>query len=170
MLIAVISDTHMNQPSGWFLSLYDQHLAGADVLVHCGDVTGPAVWHHLMQHPNLICAKGNCDWDSALANELDEFAYGRFESPQFDLPEGHDFSLAACHGWGSRSGVPVRVAQHFGMDWDLICFGHTHARYFSDEHGPLMLNPGSLGESGSWALVTVGADSTLSCEFHTVQL
>lgn len=170
MNIAVISDTHMNQPPGWFLRFYDDHLARADVLVHCGDITGAAVLHHLMQHPAFFCARGNCDWDPVFNSELDDFVKVQFSGVQV---HGEDntpgFSLAACHGWGPRSTVPQNVAEHFGIGWDLVCFGHTHSRYFSDEFGPLMLNPGSLGEFGSWALVTVHQNSAPTCEFHTIQ-
>lgn len=170
MQIAVISDTHMNQPPGWFLRFYDDHLAGADALVHCGDITGRAVWSHLMQHPAFFCARGNCDWDTAFDGVLDDFVKAEFSGTQaYGDPGAASFSLAACHGWGPRPAVPANVAAHFGSGWDLVCFGHTHARYFSEEHGPLLLNPGSLGEFGSWAMVTLEAGRAPACEFFTVQ-
>ncbi len=156
MQIAVISDTHMNQPSGWFFRLYEKHLRHADLLIHCGDVVGSELLHYLMGHPNFHCARGNCDWDPALRDQLDDFV----------KLEVNGLSLAVCHGWGPRSTVPVRVAEHFGPSWNLVCFGHTHARYFSDEHGVLLLNPGSLGEFGSWAMVTLDGQGRVECEFR----
>ncbi|MBU1247879.1 MAG: metallophosphatase family protein [Proteobacteria bacterium] len=159
MQIAVISDTHMNQPAGWFIRFYEEHLAVADLLIHCGDVTGFATWQMLMQHPNFHCARGNCDMHVQLGPQLSDFV-------TLDL---NGFRLAACHGWGPRSSVPDRVAAHFGHDWDLICFGHTHARYFSDEHGSLLLNPGSLGETGSWAMAHIDTSGAVSCDFRVAE-
>lgn len=160
MRIAVISDTHMNQPSGWFMRLYDKALSRADIILHCGDVTGPATYHHLCQHPNLHAVRGNCDWDPVLAAEL---------PPLLRLELG-GMRIAMAHGWGSRSGVPDRVAETFGPDFDLICFGHTHKPLWTAEYGPMLLNPGSLGEYGSWALVTVGPGKSLTCEFQSADL
>lgn len=159
----------MDQPSGWFLRLFEEKLLRADVLVHCGDVTGHATWQLLMAHPRPLVAKGNCDWNPALAAELEDFV--RLDLPEVPLRPGRPLSIAACHGWGPRSTVPNRVAEHFLAAEevpDLVCFGHTHQRYFSNEHGVQLVNPGSLGESGSWALVTVISGEPLNCEFRTV--
>ncbi|WP_022660474.1 metallophosphoesterase family protein [Paucidesulfovibrio longus] len=156
--IAVISDTHMNQPPGWFLRVYEQYLAPAHAVLHCGDITGPATYHELCRHPRFHAVLGNCDWDPNLSNDL---------PPMLRL-ELLGLRIGMAHGWGSRSSVPLRVAEAFGPEFDLICFGHTHQQYWSDEFGPQMLNPGSLGEFGSLALVTVAPGKALSCEFVTV--
>lgn len=155
MQVAVISDTHLARPEPWFERVYEQHLAGADVLIHCGDITGHSVWSYLMQHPRFHCVLGNCDWEPALASQLE---------PRITLSlEG--FTVGACHGWGSRSGVPERVAEAFGTEYDLVCYGHTHARDWSTTGGVQLLNPGSLGESRSLALVTLQAGQTPHCRF-----
>lgn len=158
----------MNQPPGWFLRFFDEQLARADLLVHCGDLTGFALWQQLQAHPAAHAARGNCDFDPQLAGRVDEFVRLELDGPGF--ARGRTFSLAACHGWGPRSTVPERVAAHFGPDWDLVCFGHTHQPYFSDEHGVLLCNPGSLGEYGSWAELTVDAHGAVSCRFRTVAI
>lgn len=156
--IAVISDTHMNQPSGWFLRVYQEYLAQADVLLHCGDITGPATYHELCQHPQFHAVLGNCDWDPNLARSL---------KPMLQL-ELCGLRIGLTHGWGNRSSVPQRVAEAFGPNFDLICFGHTHQQYWSKEYGPRLLNPGSLGEHGSFALITVEAGKPLACKFVEV--
>lgn len=155
MRVAVISDTHMNQPSGWFISFYERVLADADAVLHCGDIVGFEVWSFLMQHPRFHAARGNCDFDPRLFDELEDRVCLTLDG----------FTVGLCHGWGSRSGVPMRVAEAFGPEYDLVCFGHTHARYFSDEHGVLLLNPGSAGEHGSVAVVTLMHGQRPSCEF-----
>lgn len=154
MQIAVISDTHMGNPPAWLDQVYATWLEPADALIHCGDITSVATWSYFMQHDNFICVRGNCDWDPQLVDEL---------APMITTTLG-PLTVGATHGWGPRSQVPVKVAQAFGPEYDLVCYGHTHNRDWSVIEGVQLLNPGSLGESGSLALVTAkGKD--LSCEF-----
>jgi predicted phosphodiesterase len=72
------------------------------------------------------------------------------------------------NGWGPRSQVPVKVAQAFGPQCDLVCYGHTHRRGWSVVEGVQLLNPGSLGESGSLAEITVSDQGDMDCRFIDV--
>ncbi|GAB7021868.1 metallophosphoesterase family protein [Salidesulfovibrio brasiliensis] len=155
MLIAVISDTHMTTPGAWLQDVYEKHLAPADALLHCGDITTPAVWSFFMQHPNFHCVRGNCDWDPALVDELD---------PMLSVKLG-GLVVGLTHGWGPRPQVPEKVAEAFGPKYDLVCYGHTHARDWGKRRGVQLCNPGSLGESGSLAHITIGPDGALDCQF-----
>jgi len=155
MKIAVISDTHMGSVPGWLDDVYSTWLAPADALIHCGDITSFETWSYFMQHDNFICVRGNCDWDPQLTDMLKPMLSIKLEA----------LTLGVTHGWGPRSQVPVAVAQAFGPDYDLVCYGHTHARDWSVVEGVQLLNPGSLGESGSLALVTIGDDGSMECEF-----
>ena len=155
MQIAVISDTHMGTPPSWLEAVYARWLGPADALVHCGDITSFATWSYFMQHDNFLCVRGNCDWEPQLADQLEPMLSTRLGP----------LRLGVTHGWGPRSQVPVKVAQAFGPGYDLVCYGHTHARVWSVINGVQLLNPGSLGESGSLALVHVDDDGSLRCEF-----
>ncbi|MGL1863285.1 MAG: YfcE family phosphodiesterase [Pseudodesulfovibrio sp.] len=155
MKIAVISDTHLGAPAGWLDCVYEKWLAPADYLVHCGDITTPEVWSYFMQHDNFLCVRGNCDWDPQLVAELE---------PMLSVKIG-PLTLGVTHGWGPRPQVSVKVAQAFGPSYDLVCYGHTHARDWSIIDGVQLLNPGSLGESRSLAMVTVSQDGDMECEF-----
>lgn len=155
MKIAVISDTHQNTVEPWLEKVYDKWLAPADCLVHCGDITTPDVWSYFLQHDNFLCVRGNCDWDPQLVDTLE---------PMLSATVG-PITLGATHGWGPRSQVPVKVAQAFGPKYDLVCYGHTHKRDWSVVEGVRLVNPGSLGESRSLAIVTVSGDGSLECEF-----
>lgn len=144
MLVAVISDTHLFEPNRWFRRVFEQHLARVGALIHCGDVTGPAMLAFLeASHPNFHGVRGNmCD-----------------TPPGCGLPdrlcvELAGFRLGAAHGWGPRSEVPLRVAEAFGPGYDIVCFGHTH-RFTWLRHGDAwLLNPGALQEGdGSFALL-----------------
>ncbi len=146
MLVAVISDTHLYEPSQWFRGVFRDHLAQADALVHCGDVTGPGMLAFLeASHPNFYGVCGNMCSYGAGAGLPDRITF-----------ELEGFRLGAAHGWGPRSEVPLRVAEAFGPGYDVICFGHTH-RYTWLRHGTTwLLNPGCLQEGeGSLALLTL---------------
>ncbi len=138
MLVAVLSDSHLGEASPWWESIFSRHIAQADAVLHCGDITAPAVLASLLRHKAAFAVAGNCDW--SLAGEL----------PAVRHVQLCGMTVGLCHGWGSRSTVPVRVAEAFRGTCDLACFGHTHQRYFSSEHGLWLLNPGSLAE-GSMA-------------------
>ena len=155
MKIAVISDTHMGRPPAWLDHVYARWLEPADHLVHCGDITSPETWSYFMQHRSFLCVRGNCDWDPRLADELE---------PMLTADLG-GLTLGVTHGWGPRSQVPVAVARAFGPEYDLVCYGHTHSRDWSVVRGVQLCNPGSLGESGSLAVITVDESGSLSCEF-----
>ncbi|QGY39947.1 YfcE family phosphodiesterase [Pseudodesulfovibrio cashew] len=155
MQIAVISDTHLTGPEPWLERVYAKWLAPADCLIHCGDITTFSTWSYFMQHDRFLCVRGNCDWDLQLTAQLQDTLTARVGP----------ITLAAAHGWGPRSQVPIKVAKAFGPDFDLICYGHTHRRDWSIVEGVQMLNPGSLGESRSLALVTVRDDCSMECEF-----
>ncbi|MBI9078523.1 MAG: YfcE family phosphodiesterase [Pseudodesulfovibrio sp.] len=158
MQIAVISDTHMGNPPFWLEAVYAKWLGPADALVHCGDITSVETWSYFMQHDKFICVRGNCDWDPQLVDQVRPVETVRLGS----------LTIGATHGWGPRPQVSVKVAQSFGPEYDLVCYGHTHKRDWSVVEGIQLLNPGSLGESGSLAIVTVGKSNRLSCEFIDV--
>lgn len=108
-----------------------------------------------MQHPNFICVRGNCDWAPQLVDQLE---------PMVSVKLGA-MTLGVTHGWGPRSQVPVKVAQAFGPEYDLVCYGHTHARDWAVREGVQLCNPGSLGESGSLAIVSLADDGSMDCKF-----
>ena len=159
MLIAVISDTHLRRPTPWFTNIFQEHLVGADLLLHCGDSTGVAVWEYLFAaHPAFHAVAGNSD-EYALASELKPWL-------ALDL-EG--LRVGLVHGWGDRPGTPRRVAEAFA-GYDLVCYGHTHRRDFSAIHGVPLLNPGSLsqGTTASLAFLTLERGRIPSCRFVDV--
>lgn len=142
MRLAVLSDTHLSAPTPWFEAVYARHLAGADMVLHCGDATSFSLWSYLLQHPRFEAVAGNSDaYD--LASQL---------------PQKLEFSLgslrvAAVHGWGPRPGLSERIATVFAGQHDLIFFGHSHAFEDVTYGATRLINPGSLRPGGSLALL-----------------
>jgi putative phosphoesterase len=155
VLVAVISDTHSGRPTPWFRRVYDERLAGADLLIHCGDMVGLEMYHFLLQHPRLLAVHGNtCEW--RVREELGPTASATLCG----------LRVAVTHGWGDRAGTPDRVARALGADHDLVCYGHTHTPDWSVRGEVLLLNPGSLQESSpSMALLTLKNGAKPQCEF-----
>ncbi len=147
MLAAIISDTHLYEVTPWFAQAYERHLAGADVLIHCGDMAGRPVWSFLMQHPGFHGVCGNMDeWPlkPELASRLSLVLEG--------------LRVGACHGWGPRPGLSARIAEAYGQEYDLFFFGHSHAQEDVLHGGTRMVNPGSFQEGNAkYALAVIEA-------------
>lgn len=147
LTLAVVSDTHLREPSPWFERVYAEHLAGADALIHCGDIVAYPVYSYLLQHPNFHAVSGNmCEW--RLADELPS---------KLSVVLG-GLAVGVTHGWGKGLGMARELVDAFGPGYDLVCFGHTHRYEFSDVDNVKVLNPGCLQENrfggcGSLALV-----------------
>ncbi|MHC1700444.1 MAG: metallophosphoesterase family protein [Humidesulfovibrio sp.] len=157
MRLAVISDSHLSIPDERFERVYARHLSGADALLHCGDMICAAVYHTLCRHPRFIAVRGNCD-HFLLDHELPATV-----SAELPLPSGRVLRIGLAHGWGERSSVGQRVAEIF-PGHDLICYGHTHRRDWTELGSARLLNPGSLAE-GSLALIDVADDGSMTCQF-----
>lgn len=157
MRLAVLSDSHISGPDARFQALYERHLAQADAVLHCGDMVGADLYHYLASHPKFLCVRGNCD-HFLLNHDLPATL-----SATLELPGGKVLRIGMAHGWGERSTVWKRVAETF-PGHDLICYGHTHRRDWSEHEGTRLLNPGSVME-GSLALLDVAEDGAMTCRF-----
>ena len=142
MIVAVISDTHLDQPDALLAAVFERHCLSADALLHCGDCVGEETWSFLNAHPRMYSVQGNCDLPPL---------FGAL--PALRELELEGFRLGMGHGWGPRSRVGEVVARQFS-NVDIVCYGHTHIRDWRQlDNGTWLLNPGSLfwprsGEGG----------------------
>jgi len=142
MIVAVISDTHLEQPDSMLATVFERYCLRADVLLHCGDCVGDETWSYLNAHPRFYSVQGNCDLPPL---------WGTL--PALRELELEGFRLGMGHGWGPRSKVGEVVAGQFSAV-DIVCYGHTHIRDWRRlATGTWLLNPGSLfwprsGEGG----------------------
>lgn len=163
MLVAVISDTHLEAPSDAFRRVFERHLASADALLHCGDVTGAALLRYLeSSHPAFHGVLGNCDaWGGGI---------GLPGTLRLDLG---GFPVGMAHGWGPRSRVGLTVLEALGPGLDIVCYGHTHRTHWEKVGSTWLLNPGSLDlareERPSLALLTLEQGREPRCEHVPVR-
>jgi putative phosphoesterase len=123
MSIALISDTH-----GLLRPEVVERLAGAQRILHMGDVGDPEILAQLKEIAPLTAIRGNVDhgeWATRLPETIEVEVHGKrayliHNLAQLDL----DPSVAGI---------------------DLVLYGHTHRPDQHEEAGVHYVNPGSIG-------------------------
>jgi putative phosphoesterase len=121
--IGVISDTHgLLRPEAL------RALAGADLIVHAGDVGAPEVLEALRGVAPVVAVRGNNDrgeWASALAAT--------------EVVETGGRTLYVLHDLNTLDLDPRAAG------FDAVIAGHSHHPRIERRDGVLFLNPGSAG-------------------------
>lgn len=121
--IGVISDTHgLVRPEALRV------LAGADLIVHAGDVGDPAVLEALRAVAPVVAVRGNNDhgpWAAALA--------------ETEVVETAGRSLYVLHDLKTLDLDPRAAG------FDAVIAGHSHQPRIERRDGVLYVNPGSAG-------------------------
>lgn len=173
MKIALISDIHANFEA---LQALSADLEQADLVVCLGDFVGyycqvNEVLDYMRQR-QLICVRGN--HDDYLVNGLRGGLPGsvRFGIEYADRvidPDHRRWLAELPLTWGGEVAEGLRVLLFHGspfeplreylyedsenlealtaFDYDALCYGHTHRFLLRDKARPLVLNPGSVGQS-----------------------
>lgn len=123
MKIAVVSDTH-----GLLRPELPPMLAGAEHILHLGDVGDPAILTRLREIAPVTAIRGNVDTSGACA----------------ELPETEVVTL------GGRDLYLLHNVQDLDLDpaaagFAAVLFGHSHKPEIRQHKGVLYFNPGSCG-------------------------
>ena len=147
MKIGILSDTHRHRPDPEFTGTVRTLFAGADLVLHAGDLTSAAVLE-AFGGIEVLAVHGNM-CDSATCRAL----------PAVREIEADGFSIVLTHGSGPPHGIEDRLLSRFG-DADCIVYGHTHIPAVNRYGHVLMVNPGSFGfgRGGTCAFLKTGAD------------
>ena len=132
MRVVVLSDTH--SPRFWkgLPPAVAQHLDGADLILHAGDVCTADVLEELSGWAPLQVVLGN--------NDRPEVAdWGAPETLELDLG---GVAVAMIHDSGQAAGRVGRMRRRFPAA-DLVVFGHSHIPMDLAEDGLRVFNPGS---------------------------
>ena len=134
MRIAVLADTHA--PRRWRRCppAVARRLAGADLILHAGDVCTAEVLEELAAFAPVRAVLGNNDGP-------DVRAWGAPASLTLDL-EG--LRVGMVHDAGQRAGRARRLRRRFPTA-DLVVFGHSHVPLdlHDEDLGLRIFNPGS---------------------------
>lgn len=153
MLIGVLSDSHgrADMTAAAVAALTE---AGAEMLLHLGDIETEAVLDELVGH-NARIVFGNCDWEErALAS------YAGHMDIAVDHPAGRlDVDgrvVAYTHG---HLESPVSDALEDGVDY--LLHGHTHEKRDKQMGSTRVINPGALFRAARYtvALLNPAADT-----------
>ncbi len=125
MLVGLIADTH-----GLVRPEAVAALTGVDLILHGGDVGGPAVLLALAAIAPVHAVGGNTD------------------SPQDHLPPSIDTTLEGVrihvsHGHELGSPTPEALVARYAAE--VIVYGHTHRRQLTEIGTTMVINPGAAG-------------------------
>lgn len=125
MLIGLISDTHsLIRPEALIA------LAGADVILHAGDVGGAAIIDALQRIAPVHAVVGNTD---PLDGTLPEHVHLEFDGVTIHVSHGHELGRP----------TPARLLARY--DADVLVYGHTHKALVERHGARLVVNPGAAG-------------------------
>ncbi|WP_425548895.1 metallophosphoesterase family protein [Actinomadura meridiana] len=132
MRVVAISDTHA--PRRWTSCppRVAEHLRGADVILHAGDVCTAAVLDELAGYAPVHAVLGNNDGP-------DVAEWGAPERLELDLD---GLAVAMVHDSGQARGRTARMRRWFPTA-DLVVFGHSHIPLDETGDGVRIFNPGS---------------------------
>jgi uncharacterized protein len=130
--VVVLADTHA--PRRWRVCppRVADHLRGADLILHAGDVCTAAVLVELSPYAPVAAVLGNNDGP-------DVAAWGAPETAELDLD---GLSVAMLHDSGAATGRLARMRRRFPAA-DLVVFGHSHIPLDESVAGLRIFNPGS---------------------------
>lgn len=146
--LAIVSDSHgaLDRLDILFRNLRE---AGVDKVLHCGDFLVDGVEDLFKKYPTMKfrIARGNCDVNPTLANELNALPNVKMEEVVYFEIEGKAFAASHIEG----------IAQNRmrGKKIDIFCHGHTHRQKAMKNKGVIRLNPGALVEDGTYYLLDV---------------
>jgi uncharacterized protein len=156
--IGILSDTHINSPSPWFIKQVQQAFTDCSIILHAGDLTSISILG-IFQGKEVHAVHGNmCEYSSRQA------------LPAEKLIKVDGYTIALCHGAGATYNIEERMWNLFPTA-DCIVYGHTHVAVNHRLGKTLFVNPGSFaatgryGAPGSYAILTTD-DSGLNASLH----
>jgi putative phosphoesterase len=151
MRVGILSDTHdqVARTEAAVTQLVD---AGAQVLIHCGDITIPDVVYELNPLPSYFVF-GNCDDDLAVLRQAIA-AIGGTALGRGGLIDLAGRRLAVTHGDSDRELYRLQTQEpHY------LLSGHTH-QMTDQRHGSMRwINPGALHRAASWTVALLDLES-----------
>ena len=169
MKVCILSDSHDHR---YLLraAVEQAQRAGAEAVLHCGDVVAPSTLHVLRPFGLPVhVVHGN--------NTGDLFHLSKLAAEPGSLVRYHGQDASVTLG-GRRIFVVHYPHYAYAMactgDYDLVCFGHEHAasvRRVANVKGgeTLLVNPGTVGGVGAPPTYILADLAALRFDVHEVQ-
>jgi putative phosphoesterase len=148
MQIGLISDTHQPSDRKFLWEEIRTVFAGADLILHAGDIVEPVVLDWLGEIAPVLAAKGNNDFG---------WVDPRVKEQQIIDVAGH--RLAMMHDMPESLPIDYLLSKYLcGERPEIVITGHTHVELMDYRDGVLQINPGSATHPHFWStrLGTVG--------------
>lgn len=151
MKIGIMSDTHdkVDRTARAVAALIR---AGAEVLVHCGDVTGPAVVRRCAGLPTIF-VYGNNDYDHDALNRAVAAIGGR------TLGRGGWFDLGGRRIAVTHGDLAGEVRRVLASEPDYLLSGHSHLPSDERRGDVRWINPGALHRASRWTVAVLDLES-----------
>lgn len=131
--VGVISDTHIPRRAKFIPPIVIQKFAGADLIIHAGDLTDLQVIEELKKIALVEAVCGNVDSVPVIE--------GLSRKKVISIGK---VLIGIVHGDGDSGTTVQRAAKAFiNKKLDCIVFGHSHIPFVEKINGILMFNPGS---------------------------
>jgi putative phosphoesterase len=120
------------------------HLSDPDAVFHLGDGYKDLRGLGLM-YPDIgvYAVGGNCDFHC----DMPAFKVADIQGVRIFMTHGHTYKV--------KNGLHLLTAAARSFDSDIVLFGHTHTEYCEVRQGMTVINPGSIGYSGSYGILTI---------------
>jgi putative phosphoesterase len=157
--VVLLSDTHA--PRFWkgLPPAVAEHLVGADLILHAGDVCVPSVLDELAAHAPVHVVQGNNDGPAIAAWGAEETWSGELDG----------LRVAMIHDAGARQGRTARMRRRF-PEADLVVFGHSHIPLDETGDGVRIINPGSPTDKRRQPFRTLGVLEVREAEIVRLDL
>ena len=150
MRVVLLSDTHA--PRFWkgLPPAVAEHLVGADLILHAGDVCLPSVLDELAAYAPVHVVLGNNDSPEVAAWGAEETWSGELDR----------LRVAMVHDAGAKQGRTARMHRRF-PEAELVVFGHSHipldeTQAWPDGSSVRIVNPGSPTDKRRQPFRTLG--------------
>jgi len=111
-----------------------EECAGADLILHAGDVVELDVLYDLERFAPLKAVRGN----------MDTFQVAE-KYPEYLVLELEGFSICMTHGFGARFRLKDRLLERYRhLEPEILIYGHTHVFDLDRMNGVMRLNPGAV--------------------------
>jgi len=156
MLIGVLSDTH-DQTARAKAAVSLLASRGAELLIHCGDLTSPGIVYECSLLPAYFVF-GNCDHDHAVLREAIGHVGGHC------LERGGEIALAGRRLCVTHGDSEAEVRRLLALEPDYLLTGHTHRQADVRRGRTRCINPGALHRASTWTVMLLN----LACDHAEV--
>lgn len=168
MRIGVVGDTHVPDRAACIPPAAVDALRGADLILHAGDISTPAVLDELRRLAPVIAVQGNNagdrrNFDPPLPRrtmvQVAGYRIGMIHGVQGLIQRLCDFTIGKLGFKHLLVGPVGRRARRQFDAVDAVVFGHIHWPWIGTMDGALMVNPGALCGRRDRVLALMDADS-----------